>query len=193
MVAVTGALAVDNVELGADIDYLIVTVPGRLWLSRLMVIALVRLAALQGSIICPNYFLSEHALVLRERNLFTARELAQMVPIAGLTTYEEMRWLNMWAISYLPNAGGPPPRQPTEHPEQAHPIRKMAERMLRAPLLDQLERWEMSRKMSKFSRHSTRHVEADFSPDWCKGHFDGHGERILDAYKQRLQALGAEQ
>ncbi|MDQ7029329.1 MAG: hypothetical protein Q9O62_05875 [Ardenticatenia bacterium] len=64
MVAVTGALAVNNVKAGADIDYLVVTEPGYLWVCRAAVIALVRLVRLQGVELCPNYFLSTRALGL---------------------------------------------------------------------------------------------------------------------------------
>ncbi|MGH2543523.1 MAG: hypothetical protein ACRDIB_12025, partial [Ardenticatenaceae bacterium] len=193
MVTVTGALAVDNVDPGADIDYLIVTEPGRLWFCRLLVVSLVRLAARQGSIVCPNYFLSERALVLQERNLFTARELVQMVPVAGLATYELMRRLNPWATSYLPNADGPPPKQYSCGLTRIKPIRRLAEMTLRFPLLNRLERWEMDRKVRKFNRRLNGHAEANFSPDWCKGHFDGHGRRILHAYGERLQTLDAAQ
>ena len=41
MVAVPGALTMDNVEPGDDVDYLIVTAPDRLWLCRAVVIELV--------------------------------------------------------------------------------------------------------------------------------------------------------
>jgi len=49
MVAVTGALAMDNVDEGADLDYLIVTEPGRVWLCRLLIVQLVRLHRLRES------------------------------------------------------------------------------------------------------------------------------------------------
>jgi len=78
MVAVTGALAMDNIADG-DIDYLVITEPGRLWLCRALVVGLVRTAAFRGTELCPNYFLSEQALVLSERNLFTAHEVAHLI------------------------------------------------------------------------------------------------------------------
>src|SRR5437879_4939692 len=86
MVAVTGALAMDNVADG-DIDYLVVTEPGRLRLCRALIVGLVRTAALRGVELCPNYFLSERALVLDARNLFTAHAVAQMVTPSAVHTY----------------------------------------------------------------------------------------------------------
>jgi hypothetical protein len=109
LVAVTGALAMDNVA-DDDVDYMIITEPGRLWSCRALVVAVVRWAALGGITLCPNYFLSENALVLSERSLFTAHEVAQMVPLAGWDTYDTFRRLNRWTERFLPNAGGPPRR-----------------------------------------------------------------------------------
>src|SRR5579859_1112129 len=108
MVAVTGTLAVDNVEAGDDIDVLIVTAVERLWLCRLLVIALVRLVATSGDVLCPNYFLSERALTLSEHTIYTAHELAQMVPLYGQRTYDRMRQLNNWTATLLPNATAAP-------------------------------------------------------------------------------------
>jgi hypothetical protein len=191
MVAVTGALALDNVDEDADIDYLIVTEPGRLWLCRALVIGVVRLAARRGHVICPNYFLSERALVIDERNLYTARELVQMVPIVGLPIYERMRRLNVWADELLPNAKDPP-REIAPAPAINPPIRGWLEHALRTPVGDRLEAWEMRRKIDKFQRqmaHSNAADEVAFCEDWCKGHFDGHAHAVLRSFSQRLEQL----
>lgn len=191
LVAVTGALALDNVEADDDIDYLVVTAPGRLWLCRFLVVVLVKLAALDGRTICPNYFLTENALALAERNLFTAHELVQMVPLSGLPVYQRMRSLNDWTAEYLPNAEGPPPLAASREPGW-ETARRWTEAALSSPVGARLEAWEMRRKVAKFGRQPNVYQEASFSADWCKGHFDGHGLRILDAYCGRLQALGRE-
>ncbi|HJS29801.1 MAG TPA: hypothetical protein VJ768_09275, partial [Anaerolineales bacterium] len=96
MVAVTGALAMDNVDEDGDIDYLIVTEPGRLWLSRAWCILLVRIAGMVGSRICPNYFLTTRALRDLQRSLYSAHEISQMIPISGGNCYQELRSQNRW-------------------------------------------------------------------------------------------------
>ncbi|MEM7799671.1 MAG: hypothetical protein AAF633_10820, partial [Chloroflexota bacterium] len=53
MVAVTGSLAMDNADCGGDIDFFVVTEPNRLWLTRTMIIGVVRLAAKEGIELCP--------------------------------------------------------------------------------------------------------------------------------------------
>ncbi|HEY3059833.1 MAG TPA: hypothetical protein VGL99_12740 [Chloroflexota bacterium] len=187
MVAVTGALAMDNVADG-DIDYLIVTEPERLWLCRALVVGVVKLAARRGVTLCPNYFLSERALVLQERNLFTAHEVAQMVPLMGLPTYEQLRELNRWTESFLPNANGSPRRIAAVAP-RGRRTRALAERALRTRVGGHLERWEMARKVRKLARQSTDHAEAAFDIDWCKGHFGDHGHSTLVRFAERMEAL----
>ena len=104
MVAVTGSLAVNNVDAAADIDFLIVTEIGRLWLCRAMIIMLVKLAAKRGVWLCPNYFLSTRALHFDDRNLFSAHEIVQMVPISGRRVFRQLLEENQWVTDFLPNA-----------------------------------------------------------------------------------------
>src|SRR6185503_10573665 len=80
MVAVTGALAVNNVGTLPDIDLLVVARAGRVWLCRRALIMCVRVARLFGDDLCPNYIISDQSLDLDQRDFFTAHELAQMVP-----------------------------------------------------------------------------------------------------------------
>lgn len=188
MVAVTGGLAMDNMA-DADIDYLVITEPGRLWLCRALIVGVVRLVALRGTELCPNYFLSERALGLTERNLFTAHEVTQMVPLTGMQTYQRMRELNLWTETYLPNAAGPPRRLASAEPGQRR-TRRIVERTLGSRVCSPIERWEMGRKIRKFSPRGRDHMEAAFGPDWCKGHFGDHGQVTLARYAERLRSLG---
>lgn len=187
MVAVTGELAMDNMGPQSDIDYFIITAPGRLWVTRLLVIAVVRYAAPRGDVICPNFLLSERALVLDDRNLYTAHEIAQMAPISGHAVYRRLRELNPWVDDYLPNAADAP--RDTDAALRAGALRRLIETALRTRAGGRLERWEMERKIRKLSFDDVNHPEASFSPDWCKGHVDGHGERILTRFRERWQAV----
>ncbi len=203
MVAVTGALAVNNVTRGADIDYLLVTEPGRLWISRALVILIVRWAALFQVNLCPNYIISKNTLFFEEHNIYTAHELAQMVPLAGLDIYTRLRQVNHWVDTYLPNARGQPPlkltliRSQSISPDRTYLIQKLLESVLRRPWANKLEDWEMRRKLQKFNIQGRdtlagRPVEVSFCADWCKGHFDRHGEITLAAFSERLEKLQQE-
>jgi len=195
MVALTGSLALDNADDRTDLDFLIVTAPDRLWLCRSLLLIIVRWARRRGDVVCPNYLVSERALALEQRNLFVARELAQMVPLFGLDVYERMRAANGWSRAYLPNADGPPGvptwriERARDLPALARPLRGTLETGLRTPLGRWLDRWEMRRKIARWRRQYPHQPEAAFGPDWCKGHFDAHGQRIMAALAERVQAI----
>lgn len=193
MLAVTGSLAVNNPDPQADVDYFIVTANDRLWLCRALVVGIVRWAARQGVILCPNYLIAERALGAFERNIYTARELVQMVPLAGWTVYERLRQVNAWTLSYLPNAGlAPPPAPPVSRPAPwQRATGSVGEWALRTPPGALLEGWEQRRKIRKLSQMGLN-TETEFGRDWCKGHFDAHAQRVLQTYDQQLETLHLE-
>ncbi len=185
LVALTGSLAMDNVSEGADIDYLIVTIPGRVWLARVLVIAVVRWAALYGAPLCPNFILSEDALHFERQNLYVAREIAQMIPLSGMAVYQRLRAENKWTDHFLPNAAGPPAgAQPAATPQVR--LTRLAEWLLGGRLGDWLDEWERGRKVRKFRRQHPNWSEAAFSRDFCKGHFDAHESEALSTYDVRV-------
>jgi hypothetical protein len=189
LVAVTGALAVDNAEPGDDIDYLVVTAPDRLWLCRAMIIQfVVKPAARLEITLCPNYLLSERALARFEQNLFTAHEIVQMVPVAGHDTYGRLCHLNRWAARFLPNAYGRP-RCVDGRAQAGHSPLTAAEPILKSRAGGWLEQWEMKRKIGRFEGRRPGESDASFSADWCKGHFESHAPAVRDAFARRLEAL----
>ncbi|NWG15343.1 MAG: hypothetical protein HXY41_01785 [Chloroflexi bacterium] len=196
MVALTGALAVQNARHPHDdLDYLLVTHPGRVWLARAFSILLVRLARLRSIEICPNYVLAETHLEQERHDIFIAHEVAQMVPLYGQALYERMRACNIWSNEYLPNASG------VFRPEREQPVGRLwaslkwlLEKLLSGRLGDTLERWEYNRKLCRFSADMRRqpHHSARLDDSQVKGHFNDHGHFVLRRYTERLREYGLE-
>jgi hypothetical protein len=188
MVAVTGSLAVDNAEDGDDVDYLVVTAPGRVWLARALTIAVVRLASLRGLTLCPNYLLSETALALPERDVYTARELLQMRPVAGHAVYSRMLAANAWCADLLPSWRP----DAAEQDERPGLLKRLGEAVLGGRLGDALERWFLRRKGRELRARAGANGETAFNEDICKGHFDAHRARLEAELALRMSPLGVD-
>jgi hypothetical protein len=186
MVTVTGSLAVDNAEDGDDVDYLVVTAPGRVWLARALTIAIVRLAGLRGLTLCPNYVLAETALALPERDVYTARELLQMRPVAGHDVYARMLAANAWCAELLPNWR----LDSVRVVESRGVLTRLGEAVLGGRLGNALERWLLHSKGRELSDRGAGNGEAMFTAEVCKGHFDAHRARLEAELALRLSRLG---
>ena len=113
LVAVTGALAMNNADKNDDIDLMIVTAADRLWLTRLLLTILLFSHLRRpvqntgfGDKLCLNLWLDETALSLpkNQRNLYTAHEVTQAKPIFDRDfTYQKFINANLWIKTYLPN------------------------------------------------------------------------------------------
>ncbi len=193
MVALTGALAMHNAAADDDdLDYLLITAPGRVWLARGFAVLLVRLARTRGVTICPNYVLAETALVQERHNIFMAHEVVQMVPMFGHDVYERFRSENEWVSSYLPNAHGAFYDEAEWSPRHGWAwLKRACEFILGGWIGSRLERWEHQRKLSRFASEMQKpHSAARLDENHVKGHFDDHGHPVLRQYYERLRQYG---
>lgn len=188
MVAVTGALAVNNVNGRHDIDLLVIARPGRVWLCRRGLIFCVRLGRLVRDDLCPNYILSEESLELSQRDFFTAHELAQMVPVFGQSIYGRMQRANAWAATYLPSSQAG--TVSSSHRNSDVPASGLVEKVLRKRTFDGWERWELERLQRKLRLQAGRDSEVVLTPDQCKGHTGLHRAAVMTRYMSRLSEMG---
>ncbi len=189
MVGITGALAMDNSAANDDIDVMIVTAAHRVWLTRALSVALVYLGKILGDTLCPNYMISENALLLETRTLFAAHEFMQMVPLYGLDIYTRMRQLNNWIDLLLPNARSPLRSEPEVRSRLiGRTVKRISEWLLSGSIGDRLEAWEMNRKLKKFqSKLHQPDGDAILDQDHVKGHFKDYGAPVTRLYESKLR------
>jgi len=190
MVAVTGALAMDNCDERDDVDVLVATTPSRVWLGRAFAVLVVRAGRLSRNTLCPNYVISQEALCLEPRSVYVAHEFAQMVSLYGKNLHAQMREANPWVKNILPNADKPFRQEAECQPGPlVLAVKRAAERLLSGALGTWLEGWEMRRKFRKFAAMTTDGTAGvRFDRDHVKGHFEDHGTRIAAEYRNRLRA-----
>ncbi len=103
MVALTGSLAVLNSSDESDFDFMLVAASGRVWTARAFALLLNRMTRFFGYTLCPNLIVSENALIWSQHDLYSARELCQMIPVSGVDVYHKLMQANEWVRDFLPN------------------------------------------------------------------------------------------
>ena len=190
MVALTGSLAVMNVSERADFDYLLVTEPGRLWTARAFGVVFGRMLRLSGHTICVNVLVSENALTWPRHDLYSAREICQMIPITGIELYHRLRKANAWTQAFLPNCSLSLPKV-AQGAAQREP--KQIQYTLEVPLRGRrgqgLEQWAMRFQLRRIQRRPGASDETIFSTDVCQANFHQHRRSVGEAFQQRLNRL----
>lgn len=103
-ISISGSLSKNYADENADIDFFIITKSGRLWLARTIMHMFKKLSFLTGHQhwFCMNYYVDEAALVIEEKNIFTAIELITLLPVCGGSVVETFFRSNDWASDYFP-------------------------------------------------------------------------------------------
>ena len=103
-VAVSGSLSKNFAGDHADVDFFIITAKNRLWIARSLLHAFKKITFLfnRQHLFCMNYFVDESASCIIEKNIYTATEVATILPLRG-NVFDTFYSINSWTKEFLPN------------------------------------------------------------------------------------------
>lgn len=195
-VFVSGQLCRYIADDKSDVDYFIVTEPGRLWIVRTLFVMFRRTLLFNSrKYFCTNYYVTSENLEIRERNPYVACEVASLKPIYNLPLYERFMHRNAWVRSFYPNfamdrieirsmAGG------------GTRLRDTLERLFPAPMAERLDRglMNLTRRFwrRKFPGMDPEAFEAALMTrrDESRAHPNDMSPRVLNQYRERLEQYG---
>lgn len=100
----SGSLSKGYADEQSDVDYFIITEPGRLWLCRTLLILFKRVFLLNShKYFCVNYFVDTQNLEIEDKNIFTATELTTLIPTCNTYLYRKLMQANPWVKDFFPN------------------------------------------------------------------------------------------
>ena len=104
-VAVSGSLSKKFAGEDADIDFFIITSANRLWIARTFLHVFKKTTFIFNlqDLFCMNYFIDEAEPGILEKNIYTATEVATLLPLRGNRVFEKFYIANSWTRNYLPN------------------------------------------------------------------------------------------
>ena len=104
-VAISGSLSKYFADDKSDVDFFIITAPNRLWITRtlLHIFKKFTFPLKMQDLFCMNYFIDEAEPVILEKNIYTAIEIATILPLRGIDIFETFFKANIWTKTFFPN------------------------------------------------------------------------------------------
>ena len=190
-VMLSGSMSKGVLAADGDIDYFVITAPGRLWVARTLLILYKKLFLLNSRRdFCVNYFVDTDHLEIEDRNLFTATEVVTLKPTFGEATCEAFFRSNEWAFELFPNLD----RDTIRTGDPAPPRRKgLGERLLGARLGEHIDdlcmRLTFLRWKRKFGHLDAKTFELALRTRKyvSKHHPQSFQQRVLGALELRME------
>lgn len=194
-VMASGSLSKGYMDETSDIDFFIVTVPNRLWIARTLLVLYKRLFLMNShKYFCVNYFVDENHLGIEEKNLFTATELATVLPLYGLQQYVNLHEANRWLKNFFPNFKL---RPISEVPTTSTSWFKRAMESTFNLLGESFERFCHKITLARWKRHyGNSYSKEDFDIAFksrsyaSKNHPSNFQRVIMERYEEKLKAFG---
>jgi len=189
-VAITGSLSYLNSTHASDIDLLIITAPGRVWLTRVLVSLYFQVLGRRrhgdriAGRFCLNHYVAEGFPVLRDRDLHTATAYVTALPAIGSANYERFIQRNPWIAEFYPEPGA---RASEFFGFQFSVLQTMFEKILElsglGPLLNAAAAWGQRRRIRQAADILVSESELSF-------HFATHSRDALQHYRAVLDRTG---
>ncbi len=162
MVALSGSLAHLNAEPSADLDLFVITSPHRVWSVTVSLLVIAKLLGWRKRM-CLNYVISERAMAVEPRDLFSANQIIHLRPLSGHDVFRRFIEANNFVRDWYPNQARA--AQVREEPSRR---RRVIERTLSigvAPLLEHaaraVYRWHLRRRSAAWQSHGQVRLDAE--------------------------------
>jgi hypothetical protein len=195
-VMASGSLSKGYMDEKSDLDFFIVTAPNRLWIARTLLVLYKRVFLFNShKYFCVNYFVDEKHLEIEEKNLFTATELATVIPLYGSKQYENLHRVNAWLREFFPNYT---PRSIANVPTTKLSWgKRIAERFLDLFFGNALEKYCQKKTMDRWRKQYEKNYSAtDFKvafkskPYASKNHPRNYQRSVMEVYSEKLKSFG---
>ena len=190
-VCVSGSLSKHCMAADGDIDFFMITAPGRLWLARTLLVVFKKVFLLNShKYFCINYFIDEQHLEIEEKNLFTATECVTLLPMYCETPYQNFQSANHWAWQILPLY----PLRASPELKQSSIFKKVAEWCLGGALGTWLDRrcmqWTVNYWRKKFKHLDPQAFDIALkSRSYVSKHHPlQYQDRVIKAYEERVRS-----
>jgi hypothetical protein len=193
-ILLSGSISKNYMDANSDVDYFIVTEPGRLWLTRALLAAFKRVFLLNSrKFFCINYFVDARSLEIEEKNIYTAFEIATLIPVYGKEVCEKFMGRNAWMKNHFPNLAG----QTFEiAAESGSAFKSVFEKMFSGKTGEWLDNFFMKLARSRWKKkYGTIMSEADFEiafksrKNVSKSHPQFFQKRILEFFDKKVRAF----
>jgi len=193
-VMASGSLSKGYMDENSDLDFFIVTTSGRLWIARTLLVLYKRIFLSNShKYFCVNYFIDEDHLELEEKNLFTATELATVIPLCGVSHYLRLHKKNTWLLDFFPNYCR------RETPNGATPTfryKKILEDIIDFIAGNRLNTFFMKITLNRWKRlYQSDYSAADFEVAFktkkhsSKNHPRNYQKKVIELYEKKLRGI----
>jgi len=195
-VMASGSLSKGYMDEKSDLDFFIVTAPGRLWIARTLLVMYKRIFLFNShKYFCVNYFVDEHHLEIEEKNLFTATELATALPLYGPEHYSNLLKANPWLTDFFPNFR-PRPTDDVARSKQRG-IKKILEACFNLAPFSRLDHHFKKMTLQRWEKlYRREYSDADFRVAFktkdhaSKNHPRNYQRKVLELYADKVKAFG---
>ncbi len=191
-VALSGTISKGVFARGDDIDFFLITAPERLWICRVLLMTFKKAFLLNSRrTFCINYLVTEDHLEVPDHNLFTATEIAWLMPTINPGLFDRFNENNAWVKDFLPQ--WKPATSPHGDTLPHFAPARAAEAFLSGPRGDSLD----NRCYALVERHNRRRYDqiepAEFelamrtAKNVSKHHPQSLQARILERFEESVQ------
>lgn len=192
-ICLSGSLSKGYADSDSDIDFFVITEPGRLWICRTLLILFKKIFLFNShKYFCVNYFIDTNSLEIPDKNLFAATELLSIIPAVDADLYKKLILANSWIKEYYPNGKLKDEKYFVHKPNTSF-LKKVGEKILSGKFGNWLDNKCFKTTLSTWKRKFEHFNKEEFDlnlrtrKNVSKHHPNGFQIKVMKAFEENVK------